>query len=213
MRIRRKDDTRFRPTEENAKKIESWNETGGHDPLGCNPAKGIKLRMGECAVDCYTQWFSGLSCPQFNISTTEQYQVSNANLHRYNFIVVLEMLSDPKYVEAVEKFFGVPGVTEKHAAFCEMSSHRANKMNPLVIKNETMEKLIDLNEADIGLYKGLADCLDIEDGQSYQFPEFDPSRFENVTKKVPYYEFDEWRRTTDRIGQKKQEMKSITITS
>ena len=191
MRLRRKDETKFIPTEDNANKFETWNATGGHSTTTCKGRPYPKFSLGECAVNCYTQWFSGLSCPDYNMITEEQYRVAKAKLYQYNFIVVLEKLSDPNYASAVEEFFGVPGITEKRAAFCERTSHKANKMNPLVMRNETVETLVNLNEVDIGLYKELTDCLD---GDSYHFSKLDSSKFINITTRVPYYEYDDWKK-------------------
>jgi len=180
----------FVPTEDNAKKLESWNATGGHVSLTCGSRK---FKLGECAVNCYTQWYSGLSCPQRNTSTMEQYQVARARLLRYNIIIVLEMLGDPDYVAAVENFFGVPGVAKKRFAACERLSRGANKMNPLFITNETIERLTKLNEVDIGLYKELTNCWGGDKGKNYGFPKFDPARFDDVLVRVPYHRYDQWK--------------------
>lgn len=125
------------------------------------------------------KWFSGLSCPQYNVTATEQYQSAKAKLLRYNFIVVLEKLKDPIYAKAIEDFFGVPGVTKQRGAYCERNSHLANRKYPLVIKNETKEKLVHLNELDVTLYTELAGCL--HGNRSSTFPTLDKSRFDNVT--------------------------------
>lgn len=183
----------FVPTEDNAMKLESWNATGGHSPIVCQENNPKFFKLGECAINCYTQWFSGLSCPQYNISTSDQYRVANAKLLRYNFIVVLEMLKYPDYALAVENFFGVPGVTQRRPMACQRRSRQANKMIPLMIKNETAERLIDLNEFDNDLYRELTDCLDKDEGNNYGFPEFDPDRFSNVSVKIPHDRFREWK--------------------
>lgn len=164
----------FVPTEWNANKIEAWIKTGGFQDTTC-PRNEFSL--GECAVNCYTQWISGLSCPQYNISTEVQFAVANARLRRYNFIVVLERLADQKYAAAIERFFGVPGVTKRRSAFCERSSRKANKMNPLIITNETRERLIRLNEVDIRLYNDISDC-----GEEYAFGKLDPARIHSNPK-------------------------------
>jgi hypothetical protein len=141
----------------NAKKIETWNKTGGHVEYTCS---SDKFRLAECAVNCYTQWISGLSCPQYNISTELQYEVANARLRRYNFIIILEKLKDKNYARAIEKFFGVDGVTKKRSAFCERASHRANLLHPANITKETRQELANLNELDLDLrlYNNLSDC-------------------------------------------------------
>ena len=130
------------------------------------------------------QWFSGLSCPQYNVTTTEQYQSAKAKLLRYNFIVVLEKLKDVRYAKAIEDLFGVPGVTQKRGAYCERNSHLANRRYPLVVTNETRKKLVHLNELDVTLYKELTSCL--HGNRASTFPKFDISRFDNVTIAVPF---------------------------
>jgi len=202
---------KFVPTEENAKKIETWNSTGGHSPLTCNEGK---FKLGECAVNCYTQWFSGLSCPQYKIPPSEQYQSARALLLKYNFIVALEKLEDPAYASAVERFFGVPGVTAKRGAYCQRSSHKANLMNPLKIKKKTMNRLVRLNKLDVSLYKELTDCFDNKDGgnNTYDFPKFEPSRFDNITFKVPYDMYNEWKSEERRKMHGEKVIQTTTIT-
>ena len=73
-------------------------------------------------MNCYTQWISGLSCPQYNITTDVQYEVAHARLRRYNLIFVLEKLKDAKYVAAIEQFFGVTGVKKRKPPYCEIAS-------------------------------------------------------------------------------------------
>lgn len=161
----------FVPTEENARKIETWNQTSGHEPQTCR--KGF-FKLGMCAVNCYTQWFSGLSCPEFDVPPRQQYKVAKSRVFKYNFVVVIEKLRDPEYVRAVEEFFGVEGLTRRSSAFCERESHKANEKVPLVIRNETIHRLTKLNELDIKLYHELSDCLA---GGRYDFPKWDPDHF------------------------------------
>ena len=156
-------------------KIDTWNATGGHVPSTCSHNR---FKLGSCAVDCYIQWFSG-ACPEHHTTISQQYQAAMVKLLRYNFIVVLEKMNDPDYVSAVEKLFGVPGFDGHHSAYCERASRTANNMVPLVIKNDTIENLIELNEVDIRLYNELTDCLDNEvNGTRYNFPVFDADRFD-----------------------------------
>mmetsp|Transcript_8228 Transcript_8228/g.17540 ORF Transcript_8228/g.17540 Transcript_8228/m.17540 type:complete len:426 (+) Transcript_8228:32-1309(+) len=169
----------FTPTRENANPIETWNQTGGHVPLSCRWYQHInshRFRIMECAVNCYSQWFSGLACPTWNISAMEQYAVAKARVLRFNMIVVIEKLRDPNYVQAVERFFGVPGLTEKGIPYCERASKLANTKFPFVVRNETRESLTRLNEIDIQLYHELSDCLN-EEGSYNNFPEWDGNRF------------------------------------
>eukprot|EP00956_Cyclotella_meneghiniana_P013108 scaffold18805_cov95-Cyclotella_meneghiniana.AAC.2 len=129
------------PTHSNAMKIESWDKTEGHVDKTC---KGTHFRLGECAINCYTQWFSGLSCPQYNMSTDIQHSVALAH--------------------AIEQFFGVKGVRKRRKAFCEKSSAKANALNPINITQEILAKLHDLNEYDLRLYNDLNNC-----GNKYEF--------------------------------------------
>lgn len=123
-----------------------------------------EFRLHECAVNCYVQWIGGLSCPQYDIPMNAQYEVANARLRRYNFIVILEKLKESAYINAVEQFFGVKGVARKRGAFCEKASHAANALNPFNITNETLQKLTNLNEFDLRLYNDMSDC-----GEEYNF--------------------------------------------
>jgi len=99
--------------------------------------------MLECAVNC---------CPASKVSQIEQYNAAMKKLLRYNFVVITVMLDIPEYAEAVERFFGVPGVAGRgRGPYCETESHRANKNVPLVIHNETLKNLTRLNEINICL--------------------------------------------------------------
>mmetsp|Transcript_12432 Transcript_12432/g.27172 ORF Transcript_12432/g.27172 Transcript_12432/m.27172 type:complete len:444 (-) Transcript_12432:911-2242(-) len=188
IKMRRKDNP-FVPTEDNAQKLESWSHTGGHNETTCNDGS---FKMGNCAVNCYTQWFTGLSCPAFNITTEVQYEVAKSRLLRYNFVVILEKLHDPEYAAAVERYFGVKGVLQTRSAFCERVSHNANILNPLHIKNDTLARLKQLNEVDSRLYNEMSECLDSGD---YNFGTIDPTRISpDPTIQVPYDQFDTWRK-------------------
>jgi hypothetical protein len=155
----------FIPTEENAKKIETWNSTRGHMPFSCRRGKFF---LAQCAVNCYTTWFSG-ACPELNIPKGVQYLQAKTSLLRYNFIAIVEKLRDPKYVSAVESFFGVemPRLRHRYWAYCQKKSHIANQKNPLKIENSTLNKLTELNEGDIKLYKEITDCFDGDGDQRY----------------------------------------------
>ena len=187
----------FTPTEENSNKLETWNATGGHTPHKCKKSHHFKL--GLCAVNCYLQWFAGaISCPENDIPIDEQYQLVLTKLLRYNFIIILEWLQDPEYVLAVEKFFGVPGITEKKSAFCERSSHYANKMIPLSINNRTLDRLTELNEVDINLYQELTNCSGGDDEHKYNFPILDSNRFDNTSSiQVHYSNYHAWKNSKE----------------
>jgi hypothetical protein len=187
-RIHKRED-RFTPTEENAKKLETWNATGGHQPYKCDDDSYFRLRT--CAVNCFTQWFSG-ACPDIPIE--DQYLAAKTRLLRYNFIIILDWLRDPEYATEVENFFGVPGVTEQRSSGCEPYSHYANKMIPLSINNRTLDRLTELNEVDINLYQELTNCSVGNNEKKYNFPSFDVEIFDNSSGiQVHYSDYDEWK--------------------
>ena len=159
--------------------------------------------MMFCAIECYSQWLSGLSCPWWDppahpeleerpirreTSPAKLYKAARAKLLRYNFIVITDKLKYPGYAEAVERFFGTPGISkQENHPWCEVESHNANKAVPLVIQNETLKNLTRLNLHDIKLYNEMSACLD---GGEYDFPKWNPDRFDaNKTileRGVPY---------------------------
>ena len=182
----------FKPTLDNAAHLETWNETSGHKPIECRTNRNnVQFKNGDCAVDCYTQWFGGLSCPQWDVPIEQQYRVAMSKLLKYNMIIVIEKLKDPRYVEAIENYFGVKGILERGTPYCERKSHKANYAMPLVVKNETREKLTELNKVDLRLYHEITDCLNTnddggDDNRYESIPKWDGSRFEldsfNFTK-------------------------------
>eukprot|EP01083_Nonionella_stella_P121232 364185_1 len=158
--------------------------------------------MALCAVNCYSQWFAGLSCPWWvspehpelgerpirrERPMIDQYRVAKRKLLRYNFIVITEKLSQPGYAEAAERFFGVPGIDSRaRHPWCEVDSHHSNEKIPLEINPVTMKNLTALNSIDIHLYNEIKGCLD--DGGEYDFPKWDPTRFEsNETIRMNYH--------------------------
>lgn len=170
----------FTPTEGNANRIETWNQNGGHKPYQCKrrgPKKEGKrplfFFLGSCAVNCYVQWFSGV-CPELGIPLKEKYQMARAKVLKYNFVAVIEKLKDHRYVEAVEKYFGVTGLTNRGRPYCERESHKANEKFPLTVPSDTRRRLAKLNEVDSALYHELSDCLD---SGLYNFPKWDSNRF------------------------------------
>lgn len=159
--------------------------------------------MQQCAVNCYSQWFAGLSCPWWDapehpeleerpmrreVPMMDQYRVAKTKLLRYNFVAIIEKLSRPGYAEAVQRFFGVPGINSRSAhPWCEDESHIANKGIPLKIQPDTMDNLTALNRLDTRLYHEMKGCLD---GGEYDFPAWDPNRFErNETNQVNHTNF------------------------
>lgn len=89
--------------------------------------------------------------------------------------MVIEKLTDPNYVQAVENFFNLTGVARRKSAYCEPQSHNLNKKFPLVIQNTTRDKLVDLNEIDNKLYAEMSGCLDSL--AKFDFIPWDESRF------------------------------------
>lgn len=184
----------FHPTEENARKIEDWNETYGFEKSSCRYKKeGYKFHMTTCAVNCYSQWAAGLSCPWWEppehpgpgpegypkrkeTPIAKQYDVAKAKLLSYNLIVITEWLKYPDYITSLERFFATPNFKSKHnSPWCEIQSHNANSKNPLNMSDATREKLTNLNAVDIHLYNELRSCS----FPDYSIPAFDPTRFES----------------------------------
>ena len=178
--------TKYKASEDNANKLESWN---GDEP--CWQSKQKRFYLAKCAVNCYTQWFSSLSCPSWNIPLNVQAEKARAVLHRFNAILILEKFKDPQYVSAIEDFFGVPGLAVQKRAWCEPESHKVNKQFPLDVKNETLQRLMMQNQIDIDLYKNLSSCL--VDGV-YDFPKWNADRFaSNDTIRVNHEKFSDWK--------------------
>ncbi len=153
--------------------------------------------MVTCGVNCYIQWIAGQSCPLLNppeesrlkantiVPFTQQFYVAKEKLLRYNFIVISEMLQNEEYAAAVERFFGVPGVAQKRfSPWCEAEAHYTNKMYPLVIEPDMLNKLAFRNRLDINLYNEFKQCLNETD---FRFPSWTGNRFEmNKTIQLDY---------------------------
>lgn len=190
------------PREGTAKKLETWNTTTGHDYDQVHPCQSqndggttsYKFFLSACAVNCYSQWFSGLSCPlalptndydDDDRSMEQQYTIAKSKLLRYNFIVLIEQLSNPTYVNAIERFFGVPGVSNRDVhPWCEVEAQYTNKKIPVPYNKDTIDALTRLNAVDIQLYNEMTNCLlknnngdDIVESIVKQFPSFDATRF------------------------------------
>lgn len=146
----------------------------------------------------FKRWFSGLSCPWWDPppipgpgaspirrerKISQLYNVARAKLLRYNFILITELLQDPAYTAAIERYFGVPGVTKKkYNPLCELESKHANERIPLLEETEPIQKLMQQNVRDVHLYHELKHCL--EKG-NYDFPALDPNCFDtNETYQV-----------------------------
>jgi hypothetical protein len=67
-------------------------------------------------------------------------------------------------------------------------------MIPLSINNRTVDRLTELNEVDINLYKELTNCSVGNNEKKYNFPSFDVERFDNSSGiQVHYSDYDEWK--------------------
>jgi len=195
------------PTEENAATLEAWSNHYGDNnnrPNLCvgsgQPDKKIFFHMVKCGCECYLQWIAGLSCPLLNppeepgeriVPLTEQFHVAKAKLLRYNFIAISEMLQNEEYVAAVERFFGVPGISQRtYSPWCEAESHYTNKLYPLVIEPEVLNNLTMRNRLDIRLYNDIKNCLD--ETTEFRFPAWRGNRFDtNETIQIDYNIWEE----------------------
>jgi hypothetical protein len=219
--------TSYVPHEDMANKLETWNTTTGHyyDAINSTPpcqlqnndgsSSTYKFFLSACAVNCYSQWFSGLSCPLVlsptktptttttndddddddddDRSMEQQYTIAKSKLLRYNFIVLIEQLSNPTYVNAVERFFGVPGVSNRDVhPWCEVEAQYTNKKIPVPYNKETIDALTELNAVDIQLYNEMTNCLLQGDDEKKKkivtkFPSFDSTRFSiNTTLQIDH---------------------------
>ena len=176
----------FKPSEENANTLESWD-----GDMPCKKTNDKSFYLAKCAVNCYVQWFSRLSCPSWNVSTDIQAEAARAVLYRFNVIIILEKLKDPEYVSAMENFFGVAGLAKKQSAWCEPVSHEANSKFPLEVNNTTFQRLTARNQIDVDLYNDIASCLE---DRVYDFPKWNRDRFDfDNTLHVHHEEFAMWK--------------------
>ena len=131
-----KDASHYTPTLQNARKFEQWNSTGGFKPSPCDES----FSFHECAVNCYIQSFSGQGCTRDEWKT--QYALAQERLFRYNLIFVYEKFKDPKYVEAIEQYFGVEqgSFNQESNYWCGPEAKEANKLYPLTTKFEVIVK-------------------------------------------------------------------------
>ena len=216
----------FVPTEDNAMSLEGWSENYGkyaRNDYPCarkypshpgNPERYFK--MLTCGAMCYSQWFAGLSCPpegrlpmdpeERDMSLMRQYQIARGKLTRYNLVVITEWLRDTKYASAIERMFGVPGVSRTdYYPWCELESHAANEMIPLSVKNETLEKLTASNRFDRYLYDEFSECLKYR--RKKDFPEWDASRFK--TNKAIRMHYREWERLNPTYKKKQARQEAL----
>mmetsp|Transcript_17096 Transcript_17096/g.39766 ORF Transcript_17096/g.39766 Transcript_17096/m.39766 type:complete len:226 (+) Transcript_17096:476-1153(+) len=161
----------FVPTLKNAQPIDRWNETGGFEPYPCE----VPFVFHHCAVNCYIQAFSGQSCSETNWQ--HEYLLAQRRLFRYNIIFSYKMFKDPRYVKAVEGFFGVEGFNQRRTdMFCGPESHEANSMFPLSFSFSHVLKLEKLNSMDEKFYEEATSCGWGEKSNNYNFPKVNLTR-------------------------------------
>lgn len=188
----------YAASEENARRFETWRETGGFEASPCD----VPFSMVNCAVNCYVQTFSGRGCPADadGVGTVDNDNNNNNNnnwyseynealdrLLRYDMILVYDKFNDPNYIRAVERFFGVEGFnSEKSDMYCGWESRMANERVPLKVKFRHVLELTKLNEIDNRLYRDLTSCwstkddgggVEEEEEVEYFFPKVDVSIF------------------------------------
>jgi hypothetical protein len=80
-------------------------------------------------------------------------------LFSYNLVIVIEWLQNPEYVRSLETLFGVEGIAiPRQADWCSKESAAANKMWPLIVPDETNQRIMQLNQLDTKLYNELTSC-------------------------------------------------------
>jgi hypothetical protein len=126
--------------------------------------------LWECSHNCYSKWSTGLCWNEgaFNESTAcwshddvEGSFLSRARevLFSYNLVIVIEWLQNPEYVRSLETLFGVEGIAiPRQADWCSKESAAANKMWPLIVPDETNQRIMQLNQLDTKLYNELTSC-------------------------------------------------------
>ena len=103
----------FVPSTTNARPFAMWNFTGGFVETSCGSSSSSNRRRRSnrpfyfeaCAVNCYIQTFSGNACTHNNWYT--EYNVAWDRLMKYNIILMYSKFNNPKYIQAVENFFGI----------------------------------------------------------------------------------------------------------
>jgi hypothetical protein len=160
----------FRPTLNNANSLERWVRTEFQGSLWLNlglgfPTSGLNCRykMWECSANCYIKWlnFESGKC----VHELEKYSfVENAMeiLFNYHLIIdVKKISSDSEYGEQLERFFGVPGLVDRHInARCDVKSKKANARFPLNVSEELMTELQDRNRLDQAVYTEVMSCAE-----------------------------------------------------
>lgn len=135
-----------------------------------NTAGGEKGNLWECSHNCYAKWSTGLCWIEgaFDESTMcwsrengEGSLLSRARevLYSYHLIVVIEWLQNPEYVKAIEALFGLEGIAKQRTdMWCGKESAAANKKFPLVVPEETRQRILHFNQLDTILYNELTTC-------------------------------------------------------
>ncbi|KAI2498200.1 hypothetical protein MHU86_16282 [Fragilaria crotonensis] len=128
------------------------------------------IYLWECSHNCYAKWSTGLCSKEgpFNESTAcwSRDDVEGSFLYRarevlfsYNLVIVIEWLKNPEYVRSLETLFGVEGIAiPRQTEWCSNESAAANKMWPLVVPEETKQRILQLNQLDTTLYNELTSC-------------------------------------------------------
>jgi len=150
----------FVPSTTNARPFATWNFTGGFVETSCGSSSSNYRRRRSnrpfyfeaCAVNCYIQTFSGNACTHDNWYT--EYNVAWDRLMKYNIILMYSKFNNPKYIQAVENFFGgVQGFGVPSSMFCGDEAREANRKVPLRVSFEHVLQLTRLNKMDNRLYK------------------------------------------------------------
>jgi hypothetical protein len=163
----------FQPSDNNTRiSLESFVERV-NKPTVSGPNKGL---LWECSHNCYAKWATGLcwkepkfdkseKCWSLGQSKGNLLSLARNVLFSYDLVIVIEWLKNPTYVKYLETFFGLRGINRKRTdMWCGTESAKANRDVPLLVSNETMERIAQLNEIDKILYDELTRC------KSFSFP-------------------------------------------
>lgn len=158
----------FIPNPSTAKTLEDW--------IDGSSCKAAGKRLVDCSVNCYSKWFSDRARCDDNANLMRNFEVARRKLKGYHLIVVQDWLSNETYVRGLEAMFGMRGYRQR-PAWCENKSRMANEMYPLVVRNETLRRLINMNRVDRKLFDELTSCPD-----GVVFPKFDRNLFHQTSR-------------------------------
>ena len=155
------------------------------------PPNNVKKMYWDCAANCISKWITGYHPYQiprihkqakkrnpnlnYNYSDTlvevdfdEEYVVNlETKTHDllydgYHLVIVMEWLTDERYVQSLERLFGgVPGLSKRNEyMLCYQPTKMANELVPLNVTEDDMTILKKNHQVDTKIYDELTSCGD-----------------------------------------------------